>query len=66
MVRSDCYFEVFDMIYAELSQDEKSVEAVFSCPQEHSTAIEQSDARYIEFYNAQPETIQQMLPSLWA
>ena len=54
------------MIYAELSQDEKSVEAVFSCPQEHSTAIEQSDARYIEFYNAQPETIQQILPSLWA
>ncbi|BBS91869.1 hypothetical protein WP7S18C02_24840 [Klebsiella sp. WP7-S18-CRE-02] len=52
------------MIYAELSQDEKSVEAVFSCPQEHSTEIERSDARYIEFYNAQPSVIQQMLPGL--
>ncbi|BBR58322.1 hypothetical protein KLUYMM157B_19780 [Kluyvera sp. M-M157-B] len=52
------------MIYVELTTDEKSIVSVFSCPQEHSTAIEQSDARYIAFYNAQPEIIQQMLPSL--
>ncbi len=52
------------MIYVELTKDNKSVVAVFSCQQEHSTEIEQSDARYIEFYNAQPETIQQMLPAL--
>lgn len=52
------------MIYVELTKDGKSVVAVFSCPQEHSTEIERSDARYIVFHNAQPETIQQMLPSL--
>ena len=52
------------MISVELTSDEKSVVSVFSCPQEHSVEIEQSDARYIEFYNAQPETIQQMLPAI--
>ncbi|WP_182934755.1 hypothetical protein [Klebsiella sp. WP4-W18-ESBL-05] len=50
------------MISVELTKDGKSVVSVFSCPQAHSTEIEQSDARYIEFYNAQPDAIRQVLP----
>lgn len=49
------------MIYVELTKDEKCVAAVFSSSQENSTEIERSDARYINFYNAQPTAVQQLL-----
>lgn len=51
------------MIYAELTPDGKSIVALFSCEQETSTQIDNNDARYIEFYNAQPEVMQQILPA---
>lgn len=51
------------MIYAELTPDGKSVVALLSCEQENSTQIDMNDARYIEFYNAQPEVMQKILPA---
>lgn len=49
------------MIYVRLTKDEKYVVTVFSSSQENSTEIEQSDARYIDFFNAQPVPVQLMM-----
>ncbi|CAM6742060.1 hypothetical protein AB19_0171 [Escherichia coli 3-373-03_S1_C1] len=51
------------MIYAELTPDEKSIVALFSCEQENTTQIHKNDVRYIEFYNLQPKFIQKLLPT---
>lgn len=49
------------MIYVALSEDEKLVVSVFSCPQENTEQISADDPRYAKFYNSQSELIKRLL-----
>ena len=49
------------MIYVTLSNDGKTIASVFSCPQENAIEISADDARYADFYNSQPDFMQQIL-----
>lgn len=49
------------MIYVTLSNDGKTIVSVFSCPQENAIEISADDARYADFYNSQPDFMQQIL-----
>lgn len=49
------------MINVALSEDEKIVVSVFSCPQENTVEISADDMRYADFYNSQPELIQKIM-----
>ncbi len=49
------------MIHVALSEDEKGIISVFSCSQDTTVEVTADDPRYIDFYNSQPEIIQNSL-----
>lgn len=48
-------------INVKLSDDNKVITSVFADPQEQSVEINLDDSRYADFYNSQPDLIQQLL-----